>query len=153
MTDATPAPAERWAGAVPERVGGAFYSTGLVILLTIVTLGIWPFFWAYRTSEDLKAYNGEGLGGAIAVVLWFFIHPVVMFIMPNEVQRAYERDGRESPRFGPLGSVVPAAVDRAAHLVREGAGRAQRLLGEQGRPPGLTRRTGPRVAGAGGPAP
>jgi hypothetical protein len=97
MTDATPARAERWAGAVPERVGGAFYSPGLVILLTIVTIGIWPFFWTYRTSEDLKAYNGDGLGGGLAVLLWFFIHPVVMFTMPNEIKNAYERDGRESP--------------------------------------------------------
>jgi hypothetical protein len=97
MTDATPAPAERWAGAVPERVGGAFYSPGLVILLTIVTIGIWPFFWTYRTSEDLKAYNGDGLGGGLAVLLWFFVHPVVMFTMPNEIKNAFERDRRESP--------------------------------------------------------
>lgn len=87
----------RWTGAVPERVGGAFYSTGLVILLSIVTLGIWPYFWVYRTSEDLKGYSGEGLGGWLAVVLWFVIHPVVMFTMPNEIRNAYERDGRSSP--------------------------------------------------------
>jgi hypothetical protein len=97
MTDATPAPAERWAGAVPERVGGAFYSTGLVILLTIVTLGIWPFFWTYRTNEDLKAYNGDGLGGVAGVLLYLFVSPVVMFTIPNEIKHAYERDGRESP--------------------------------------------------------
>ena len=82
---------------MPERVGGAFHSTGLVILLTIVTLGIWPFFWSYRAGEDLKAYNGDGLGGVVTVVLWFFIHPVVMFLMPNEIKHMYERDGRESP--------------------------------------------------------
>jgi hypothetical protein len=82
---------------VPERVGGAFYSTGLVILLTIVTIGIWPFFWTYRTSEDLKAYNGDGLGGWLGVLLYFFVSPVLMFTIPNEVKNAYERDGRESP--------------------------------------------------------
>ena len=97
MTDATPAPAERWAGAVPERVGGPFYSTGLVILLTIVTLGIWPYFWVYRTSEDLNAHNGDGLGGVAGVLLWLFIHPVVMFTMPNEIKNMYERDSQDSP--------------------------------------------------------
>jgi hypothetical protein len=84
-------------GVVPDRVGGPFYSTGLVILLTIVTLGIWPFLWTYRTSEDLKAYNGDGLGGWLGVVLYVFVSPVVMFTIPNEIKNAYERDGRESP--------------------------------------------------------
>ena len=109
MTESTPSPeaagrpveasvpAAGWAGAVPERVGGPFYSTGIVILLTIVTLGIWPFFWAFRTNEDLKAYNGDGLGGWLGVLLWFFVYPVVMFTIPNEIKNAYERDGRESP--------------------------------------------------------
>lgn len=90
-------PAAGSGGAVPERVGGAFYSTGLVILLTIVTIGIWPFFWTYRTSEDLKAYNGDGLGGWLGVLLYFFVSPVLMFTIPNEIKNAYERDGRESP--------------------------------------------------------
>src|SRR5215216_943338 len=108
MTDPIPpagAPSEppvaatggQWAGPVPERVGGPFYSTGLVILLTIVTLGIWAILWTYRTSEDLKRYNGDGLGGAFGVVLWIFISPVVMFTMPNEIENMYERDGRASP--------------------------------------------------------
>ena len=84
-------------GVVPDRVGGPFYSTGLVILLTIVTLGIWPFLWTYRTNEDLKAYNGDGLGGWLGVILYLFVSPVVMFTIPNEIKNAYERDGRESP--------------------------------------------------------
>ena len=84
-------------GVVPDRVGGPFYSTGLVILLTIVTLGIWPFLWTYRTNEDLKAYNGDGLGGLLGVILYFFVSPVLMFTIPNEIRNAYERDGRESP--------------------------------------------------------
>ena len=60
----TPAPT----GQVPERLGGPYYSPGLVILLSIVTLGIWTFLWVYRTNEDLKRYNGDGLGGVLGVV-------------------------------------------------------------------------------------
>jgi hypothetical protein len=86
-----------WTGAVPDRVGGVYYDIGLVILLSIVTLGIWPILWTYHTGEDLKAYNGDGLGGALNAVLWFFINPVVMFLMPNEIEKTYRRDGRESP--------------------------------------------------------
>ena len=63
----------------------------------IVTLGIWGFFWTYRTNEDLKRYNGDGLGGVLGLVLYFFVSVVLMFTIPNEIKNMYERDGRQSP--------------------------------------------------------
>jgi uncharacterized protein DUF4234 len=85
------------AGRPPDSIGGAFYSIGLTILLMIVTLGIWGFFWTYRTSEDLKRYNGDGLGGVLGVVLYFLVHVVLMFTIPNEIDAMYKRAGRQSP--------------------------------------------------------
>jgi Domain of unknown function (DUF4234) len=85
------------AGVVPEDLGGVYYNTGLVIVFTIITLGIFGFFWTYRTSEDLKKYNGDGLGGVVADILYFFIQPVLMFTIPNEIGHMYERDRRQSP--------------------------------------------------------
>ena len=85
------------AGVVPERAAGPFYNPGLVILLMIVTLGFWGFFWTYRTSEDLKKYNGTGLGGAISVIIYLFVSPVLFFTIPNEIKSMYERDRRQSP--------------------------------------------------------
>ena len=82
---------------VPETVGGVYYSPGLVILLTIVTLGIWGAFWTYRNSEDLKKYNGDGLGGVLGVVIYIVFSVVLMFTIPNEIKNMYERDGRQSP--------------------------------------------------------
>jgi len=84
-------------GVVPPRLGGAFYSTGLVILLTIVTFGVWGALWTYRTSEDLKKYNGDGLGGVLGVVIYILLSVVLMFTIPNEIKTMYDRDGRESP--------------------------------------------------------
>jgi len=84
-------------GVVPDAVGGVYYSPGLVILLTIVTLGIWGAFWTYRTSEDLKKYNGDGFGGALGVVVYIIFSIVLMFTIPNEIKNMYERDGRQSP--------------------------------------------------------
>jgi hypothetical protein len=84
-------------GVVPEAVGGVYYSPGLVILLTIVTLGIWGAFWTYRTSEDLKKYNGDGFGGVLGLVIYIVFSIVLMFTIPNEIKSMYERDGRESP--------------------------------------------------------
>jgi hypothetical protein len=97
-TPPPPVPQQQHAtGVVPERLEGPYYSTGLVILLTIVTIGIWAAVWSYRTNEDLKKFNGDGLGGVLAVVLYIFVSPVLMFTIPNEIKNAYERNGRESP--------------------------------------------------------
>jgi hypothetical protein len=85
------------AGRPPDSIGGVYYSIGLTILLMIVTLGIWGFFWTYRTSEDLKRYNGDGLGGVLGVVLYFLVHVVLMFTIPNEIDAMYKRAGRASP--------------------------------------------------------
>jgi hypothetical protein len=63
----------------------------------IVTLGIWGFFWTYRTSEDLKRYNGDGLGGVLGVVLYLLLSIILMFTIPNEIKNMYQRSGRESP--------------------------------------------------------
>jgi len=84
-------------GVVPREVGGPFYSVGLVILLSIVTIGVWTFLWTYRTSEDLKKYNGDGLGGVLGVVIAIVFSPILMFTIPNEIKNMYERDGRVAP--------------------------------------------------------
>jgi uncharacterized BrkB/YihY/UPF0761 family membrane protein len=85
------------AGRPPDSIGGVYYSIGLTILLMIVTVGIWGIFWTYRTSEDLKRYNGDGLGGVLGVVIYLLLAVVLMFTIPNEIDKMYQRDGRESP--------------------------------------------------------
>ena len=92
-------PGGQWqqTGVVPQTLDGPFYSKGLVILLTIVTCGVWGAFWTYRTSEDLKRYNGDGLGGVLGVVVYLLLSVVLMFTIPSEIAKMYQRDGRESP--------------------------------------------------------
>jgi Domain of unknown function (DUF4234) len=84
-------------GKPPESITGVYYSTGLTILLMIVTIGIWGFLWTYRTNEDLKRYNGDGLGGVLGIVIYLLIAVVLMFTIPNEIEKMYQRDGRQSP--------------------------------------------------------
>lgn len=84
-------------GQVPPQLGGAYYSPGLVVLLTIVTIGVWGALWSYRTNEDLKKYNGDGLGGVLGVVLYLLLGVVLMFTIPAEIEKMYQKDGRESP--------------------------------------------------------
>jgi hypothetical protein len=84
-------------GVVPESIGGVFYNPGLNILLTIVTCGVWAAIWSYQTGEDLKKYNGDGFGGVINVIVFILLSPVLMFTIPYEIQKMYDRDGRVSP--------------------------------------------------------
>jgi hypothetical protein len=81
----------------PESIGGLRYRTGWTIFLTIITFGIWGAIWTYRTNEDLKRYNGDGLGGVLGVVIYLLISVVLMFTIPNEIEKMYQRDGRQSP--------------------------------------------------------
>ena len=77
---------------------GRTHNAGTVILLSIVTLGIYTYIWTYRQFEDFKKYSGEGIGGTVGVILGIFINPVVWFLIPAELQgNLYEREGEECP--------------------------------------------------------
>ena len=70
---------------------------GFVILLTIVTLGIYSLYWVYKTQEEMKQHTGDGLGGVLGLVIWILIWPVSAFVIPHEIATMYKRDGREPP--------------------------------------------------------
>jgi len=72
-------------------------SIGMVILLTIITLGIYGLYWTYVTYEELKRHNGKGLGGLVGLIIGIFIGIVNLFVLPSEIQTTYQDDGRESP--------------------------------------------------------
>jgi Domain of unknown function (DUF4234) len=73
---------------------------GFVILLTIVTLGIYSLYWVYKTQEEIKQHTGDGLGGVLGLVIWLVIYPVSAFVIPSEIAAMYRKDGREPPFSG-----------------------------------------------------
>jgi Protein of unknown function (DUF2510)/Domain of unknown function (DUF4234) len=83
----------------PQQRGpvGRTHNAGTVILLSIITLGIYTFIWTYRQFEDFKRYSGQGIGGTVGVILGIFINPVVWFLIPAELQGLYEAEGEECP--------------------------------------------------------
>jgi Domain of unknown function (DUF4234) len=73
---------------------------GFGILMYIITLGIYGWYWVYMTMEEMKRHTGEGLGGVLGLVIWILLGPVMAFVVPSEVGRMYQRDGRVAPMSG-----------------------------------------------------
>ncbi len=71
----------------PEQLGpvGQIRGTGFAILLTIVTFGIYSWYWWYKTHEEMKAHSGQGIGGPLALVLAIFVGIVMPYITSSEV--------------------------------------------------------------------
>ena len=74
----------------PEKIPVQF-------LLALVTCGLYGVYWAYKSHEEVKQHSGEGVGGAIGALIYFLAGIITLFLLPIEIKRMYERDGRESP--------------------------------------------------------
>jgi hypothetical protein len=91
---------------------------GFGILLFIVTIGLYGWYWSYKTCEEMKQHVGEGVGGVLGLVIWILINPVDAFVIPSEAGRMYRRAGLEPPVSGWTGLwlfpgsilVIPAIV-------------------------------------------
>ena len=89
-----------------------------VLLISLITLGIYTIYWAYKTHEEMKQHTGDGLGGVLGLVIWIIVSPVSAFVIPSEIGKMYRKDGQESPVTGwtglwlfPFGVfIVPAFV-------------------------------------------
>ncbi len=98
-----PEPTNPYAPATNAPMGpplgppGRPQDTTLLLLLTFLTGGIWGLVWYYRAGEDLKRFTGTGMGGGVHLLFALFLGIVEDFILPNEIQHAYDRIGRRSP--------------------------------------------------------
>jgi hypothetical protein len=71
-----------------------------VILITIVTLGVYHLYWVFKVFDELKQHTGEGIGGVLALVIAIVIAPVNYFVLPSEIGKMYRGDGRNAPITG-----------------------------------------------------
>ena len=94
----TPPPPAAAAGPVGKPRGIAF-----VIIISIITLGIYFLYWLYKTGEETKRYSGDGLGGVLWLVIGLLIGIVMWFVAPSEVGKLYSREGQHQPVSGVTG--------------------------------------------------
>ncbi len=73
---------------------------GFAILISIVTLGIYTFYWVFKTQEEVKEHSGIGIGGVLGFVVYLLVSPVTWFLIPSEVGKMFKADGREAPFSG-----------------------------------------------------
>jgi hypothetical protein len=77
--------------------GGHVRTTGLQMLLFVVTFGIWGYVYFFQTHDEMKRHTGEGIGGVLALLLAFVVWMASPFLLSHEVGRLYERRGRRKP--------------------------------------------------------
>ena len=82
----------------PENTGPLGKERGVVsvILLSIVTLGIYYLVWVYKTQEEVKQHSGQGVGGVVGLVIALVVGFVTPFVIPSEIRKMYAQDGREA---------------------------------------------------------
>jgi hypothetical protein len=91
---------------------------GFGIILFIITLGIYGWYWVYKTAEEMKQHTGEGIGGVLGLVIWIVVGAVMGFVIPSEIGNMYKKDGQQPPMSGwtglwlfPFGIfIIPAIV-------------------------------------------
>ena len=77
---------------------GKVRSTWAVIGLSVITFGIYSLYYHFATHEEMKQHSGEGVGGAVGLVIALFTFGLVTpFLLPNEVGNLYARQGRPRP--------------------------------------------------------
>ena len=84
----------------PQRTARAPRGILFAIALAIVTLGICSLSWVSKTQEEVKAYSGNGIGGVLGLVIYILLSPVTWFVVPSEVGKMYQTDGRTAPFTG-----------------------------------------------------
>jgi hypothetical protein len=68
-----------------------------VLLLSIITVGIYGLYYYYKTFQEMKEYSGEGIGGVLGLILAMFCGIVVVFLLPAEVGNLYKKEGQPAP--------------------------------------------------------
>ena len=82
---------------------GQVRSTGVAMLLTLVTFGIYPLYYYFCVHEEMKRHTGAGLGGGVALALAFFVGVASPYLLSSEVGQLFSRRGTTPPVTGLTG--------------------------------------------------
>ena len=73
---------------------------GFAILIFIITIGLYSLYWVFKTQDEVKEHSGIGVGGVLGLVIYILISPITWFLIPSEVGKMFQADGRPAPFTG-----------------------------------------------------
>jgi Domain of unknown function (DUF4234) len=73
----------------------------VVLLLMIVTLGIYGLYWIYISFAEVRAHRGKGTSGIVGLLLALI--PVSIFLLPSHIGDMYAEAGKTKPITGYTG--------------------------------------------------
>lgn len=82
---------------------GKIRSSVGIILLSIITLGIYALFWQYKSFQELKDYTNQGIGGGLGLLFAIIFGIINVFLLPSEIGNMYASAGQEKPVSGMTG--------------------------------------------------
>ncbi len=82
---------------------GKIRNPWMVILLSVITLGIYSLYWQFDTFRSMKDYAKAGIGGGLGLLFAILLGIVNVFLMPAEVGALYAASGQEKPVTGVTG--------------------------------------------------
>jgi hypothetical protein len=109
---ATPYPSGGWqappvaAGQMHQWQGGPLgkvRNPWMCMLLLLVTCGIYGIVYYYLTHDEMKRHSGQGIGGAIALILALFVGIVSPFLLSAEVGSLRRSRGQDPKVSGATG--------------------------------------------------
>lgn len=91
-TDSDPSD-QHTTGVQPNATIGVIRNPLTVVLLSIVTLGIYGLWWTYVMFRDTRAFGRHGFGGLAGLLLAIFLPFLPPFLIPWQVGTCRSESG------------------------------------------------------------
>lgn len=72
------------------RQPGKQRGIGFVLLMSIVTFGIYSIYWQFVSYQEMRRWRGAGVNGFVGVLLALVV--IGVFLLPAYVGRLYKED-------------------------------------------------------------
>ena len=93
-------------GTAPGKPIGKVRNPWSVLILSIITFGIYGIIYMYKTFDEMKNWRGQGWSGTLYLVFQIIFPPPIIalpWLLPAYVGRMYAEDGKEKPITGLAG--------------------------------------------------
>jgi hypothetical protein len=91
---------------IDEKPIGRIRNPWMVLILGLVTFGIYGFIWYYSIFEELRNWRGQGWSGIVFIILFVFFGIALIaipWLIPAYVGRMYAEDAQVKPISGLTG--------------------------------------------------